>query len=230
MNVSTGSFPSRFKKLLVAIGSLLLLGLANPSFAGMVWTARAIDPSLVSAIKTDNQLLRETLFGEPPKALTEKLKKEGQVDLGANRELMNELNSWAEHRKAEVGDTEVDLDKAWHGISYLLTGSAAPNGTLASKVIWGGEDIGPDQGYGPAQLLAPEEVKAIAQLLEQTSPEMLRERFKPKEMTRAGVYPGVIWERDGDEALKYVLEYYNKLVAFYKRAAQRGQAVIFAIS
>lgn len=40
----------------------------------------------------------------------------------------------------------------------------------------------------------------------------------------------MIWERDGDEALQYVLEYYTKLVAFYKRAAQRGQAVILAIS
>ena len=220
----------RFKKLLVAVAWSLLLGLAKPSFAGMVWTARAIDPSLISAIKSDNQLLRETLFGDPPKAFTEKLKKEGHVDLGANQELMNELKAWAEQRKAEVGDTEIDLDKAWHGIHYLLTGSAETYGTLASKVIMGGEDIGPDQGYGPAQLLYPEEVKAIAQLLEQTTPEMLRGRFKPKEMTRADVYPGVIWERDGDEALEYVLDSYKKLVAFYKRAAERGQAVILAIS
>jgi|SRR5882762_2700693 len=230
MNASTSSGTSRFKKLLVAMGSLLLLGLANPSLAGMVWTARAIDPSLISAIKSDNQLLRETLFGDPPKALTEKLKKEGHVDLGANQVLVNELRAWAEQRKAEVGDTEVDLDKAWHGIHYLLTGSAETNGTLASRVIMGGEDIGPDQGYGPAQLLYPEEVKAIAQLLEQTTPEMLRGRFKPKEMTRADVYPGVIWERDGDQALEYLLVDYKKLVAFYKRAAERGQAVIFAIS
>ncbi len=51
-----------------------------------------------------------------------------------------------------------------------------------------------------------------------------------KEMTRADVYPGVIWERDADEALEYVLDSYKKLVAFYKRAAERGQAIILAIS
>lgn len=232
MNSSTGSLASYFNKLLVATGSVVLLGLANPSFAGMVWTARAIDPSLISALKSDNRLLRETLFGEPPNAFTEKLKKEGHVEFTAkkNQELMNELRAWAEQRRVEVGDTEVDLDKAWHGIHYLLTGSAEPNGTLASKVIFGGEDIGPDQGYGPAQVVKPDEVKAIAQFLEQTTPEMLRERFKPKEMTRMDVYPSVIWERDGGEALNYVLDSYKKLVAFYKRAAERGQAVIFAIS
>ncbi len=49
-------------------------------------------------------------------------------------------------------------------------------------------------------------------------------------MTRADVYPGVIWERDADEALEYVLDSYKKLVAFYKRAAERGQAIILAIS
>jgi hypothetical protein len=79
-------------------------------------------------------------------------------------------------------------------------------------------------------LLKAVEVKAIAKLLEETTPEMLKARYKPKEMTRANVYPGVIWERDGDEALQYLLEYYAKLVAFYKRAAQQGQAVILVIS
>jgi hypothetical protein len=230
MNRSARSFRSRFSHFVMGLWLLPLLLLSSPASAGMRWSARAIDPSLISAVKSDNQLLRETLFGEPPKGLTDKLKKDGHVDLGANKELMNELSAWAAERKAEVGDTEVELDKAWHGIHYLLTGSAEPSGTLASKVIMGGESIGPDQGYGPAQLLKPDEVKAIAQLLEQTTPDMLRERFKPKEMTRLGIYPDVIWERDGDEALQYVLDYYKLLAAFYKRAAERGQAVLFAIS
>jgi hypothetical protein len=47
-------------------------------------------------------------------------------------------------------------------------------------------------------------------------------------MARADVYPSVIWEHDGDQALEWVLDEYKKLVAFYKRAG--GQAVILAIS
>jgi hypothetical protein len=90
--------------------------------------------------------------------------------------------------------------------------------------------IGLDSGYGPAQLQKPDEVKAIAQLLERTTAEMLRRQFKPQEMTRVGVYPAVIWEREGNEALDYVLNYYEKLVAFYKLAAERGQAVICGLS
>ena len=229
MNRSAGSFTSRFRHFLMGIWLLPLLGLSSPSLAGMTWLARAIDPSLIGAIRSDSKLLEKTLFGDPPEFFTEKLKKEGHVDL-SDKQIVDELTTWTAKRKADVGDTEVDLDKAWHGIHYLLTGSAESNGTLASKVIMGGEDIGPDRGYGPAQLLKPDEVKAIARLLEITTPDKLRKRFKPKDMTRADVYPSVIWERDGEEALRYVLDYYTKLVVFYKLAAERGQAVILAIS
>jgi hypothetical protein len=181
--------------LLIWICLLSTLGLSSPSLAGMRWSARAIDPSLIDAIKSDSKLLERTLFEDPP----------------------------------EIVDTKVDLDKAWHGIHYLLTGRAEPDGSLATKVIWGSEDIGPTLGYGPARLLKPDEVKAIAKLLQETAPDMLRKRYKPKEMTGA-VYPDVIWERDGDDALRFLLDYYVKLVAFYKLAAERGQAVILAIT
>jgi hypothetical protein len=207
--------------------ALLLLGLSDPALAGMVWSARAIDPSQIDALKSNQELLESTLFGEQPPILTEHLKKNGQVNL-ADPQVKEQLTAWLAAHKAN--DTSVDLDKAWHGIHYLLTGSAEPNDTIASKVIFGGESIGRDAGYGPAQLLKPDEVKAIAQLLDATPPEVLQKRFKPEEMTRAKVYPSVIWVRDGDEALKYLLDNYKNLVAFYKRAAERGQAVIFALS
>ena len=222
---------SPLKNLLLVVGPLVLSGLSNPCFAGMTWTARAVDSSMINALKSDDKLLETTLFGEPLPAFDERLKREGHIEFGPkDQELANQLKAWAAKRKADVGDTEVDLDKAWHGIHYLLTGSAQASDALASKVIMGGEDIGPDRGYGPAQLLKPDEVKAVAALLEQTPPDILRKRFKPKEMTRADIYPSVIWERDGDEALEYVLTYYKQLVAFYKRAAERGQAVILVIS
>lgn len=229
MNKSRRSFLFRCNNFLAGLGLLSLLGFSYPSMAGMTWSARAVDPSLIGAIKRDSKLLDQTLFGDQPTILAEQLQKEGHVDV-SDKKIRDELTAWAERRKAEVGDAEVDLDKAWHGIHYLLTGSVESNSTLASKVIMGGENIGPDRGYGPAQLLTPAEVKAIALLLEETTADMLRKRFKPKEMTQAGVYPAVIWERDGEEALTYVLDYYKKLVAFYKLAAEKGQAVILVIS
>lgn len=229
MNNSRNLSVFRGKHFVIGIWLLLLLGFSHLSLASMIWLARAIDPSSVSAIKNDHKLLEQTLFGDQPRALIEQLEKQGRLDL-SNKQILDELSAWAAKRKAEAGDSELNLDKAWHGIHFLLTGDAKPNGTLASKVIMGGEDIGPDQGYGPAQLLKPAEVKAIALLLEETTTNLLRKRFNPKAMARANIYPDVIWEREGEEALDYVLDYYKKLVAFYKLAASKGQAVIFVIS
>lgn len=200
MKKSAGSLPHRFGRLLLAVALLLSLGLSTASWAGMRWSARAIDPALIEILRRDDGALREMLIGA------------------------------ASATAGTPVDTQVDLDKAWHGIHYLLTGSALPDGTLASKVIMGGEDFGPILGYGPAQLVRPAEVRAIAQLLEKTTPDSLRKRFDPKEMTREEVYPGVIWEREGEEALRFLLSYYTQLVSFYKHAAERGQAVIFLVS
>jgi hypothetical protein len=95
---------------------------------------------------------------------------------------------------------------------------------------YGGEDIGTGLGNRPAELLRPDDVKAVARLLEVTTPEMLKERYKPKEMDRQKIYPEGIWERDGEVGLEYVLENCKRLVTFYRLAAERGQAVILAIS
>lgn len=123
----------------------------------------------------------------------------------------------------------VYLDKAWHGIHYLLTESAESNDSLASKVIMGGESIGPDFGYGQAQLLTPEEVKEIARLLKGQPAEVLSKRYIPSQLKKAGIYPEVIWEREKDGALQYLLDNYKRLVAFYEKSAQNGYAVILSI-
>lgn len=45
-------------------------------------------------------------------------------------------------------------------------------------------------------------------------------------MAAKQIYPDVIWVRDGQEALDYVLENYQQLKTFYSDAAERGDAVV----
>lgn len=42
-----------FPKTVLTVGLLSLIGLASPSLAGMTGSARAIDPSLIGAIRND---------------------------------------------------------------------------------------------------------------------------------------------------------------------------------
>ena len=121
------------------------------------------------------------------------------------------------------------LDKAWHGIHFLLTGSQAQTTAPESMVIFGGRPIGPDQGYGPAQLLSPSDARRVAKLLESFPPQALAAKFNPRAMEAAKIYPDIIWVREGPEALKYVLQFYAQLLAFYKEAAERGDAVLLVV-
>jgi hypothetical protein len=125
-------------------------------------------------------------------------------------------------------DARLEMDKEWHGIQFLLNGDPWSTRGTYGLVIFGGKEIGADLGYGPARVLTPRQVKDIASNLETLPIEQLRRRYDPKAMTRAEIYPGV-WEREGPQALEWLLVGYRKLVDFYARAAAQGKAVILAI-
>ena len=120
----------------------------------------------------------------------------------------------------------IELDKAWHGIHYLLTGQADGGELPQALAVVGGEEFGPQVGYGPARFLTPPQVQSVAVALAKLSAESLASRFDPSDMEAKQIYPDVIWVRDGQEALDYVLDNYQQLKTFYSDAAERGDAVI----
>lgn len=123
----------------------------------------------------------------------------------------------------------LDIDKAWHGIHFLLTASEWEGEPPWSWVILGGTAIGPDVGYGPARYLSPDQVNEVAQALASLSRNELAERFDPVAMDNAGIYPE-IWERDGPDGLEYLLSYYDEVVKYYQEAAGRKQAMLLYLN
>jgi hypothetical protein len=120
----------------------------------------------------------------------------------------------------------IDLDKAWHGIHYLLTGEAEGGVLPLSLTVFGGAEFGPEVGYGPARFLTAAQAAQVAHALDTISVDSLRARFDPKDMEKKQIYPDVIWIRDDADALDYLLENYQQLIIFYREAASRGEAVI----
>jgi Domain of unknown function (DUF1877) len=123
-------------------------------------------------------------------------------------------------------ENSIDLDKAWHGIHYLLTGEAEGGEPPFSLAVVGGEFFGPEIGLEPPSFLTSTQVNAVASAISALSSEELRTRFNAKDMEAKDIYPDVIWVRDGAEALDYLIENYEPLVEFYRDAASRGDAVI----
>jgi hypothetical protein len=113
------------------------------------------------------------------------------------------------------------LEKSWHTLHYLLTGSAEPVATCLGKAILGGAEIGPDLGYGPARLLSPEEVRQVAEALAPLSKDDLAQRFNLPTMEAASIYAC-----DSEEELELAQAYFERMKYFYADAAARGNAMV----
>jgi Domain of unknown function (DUF1877) len=124
---------------------------------------------------------------------------------------------------------ELDVDKAWHGLHFLLTGSAWEGSFPLNFIVTGGEEVGDDLGYGPARGLTSADVRTIAAALEPLTPHELGQRFDAQRMAELQIYPdGWIHDPDGERA--YLLEYYTDLRAFVDRTTERGHALLVYLS
>ena len=119
----------------------------------------------------------------------------------------------------------MDVDKAWHGLHYLLTGEAEGGEEPLALAILEGTEIGPELDFGPARYLTADEVSAVAQALAALTPAELKQRYHPRDMQEKQIYPE-IWEDDDAETVDYLLDFFPVLQRFYADAAARGDAVI----
>jgi hypothetical protein len=126
---------------------------------------------------------------------------------------------------------DLDVDKSWHAIHFLLTGSAWEGEPPLNFIAIGGTEIGDDVGYGPARWLNAAEVASLAAALKNIPTNMLLERFDPAALTAADVYPN-IWDRppEEDDTRGYVEEYYDMLRSFILDAASEHEALLISVT
>jgi Domain of unknown function (DUF1877) len=156
---------------------------------------------------------------------------EGSTSEGLVRRLVRGRQAPDEWRPSGGGE-ELDIDKAWQGIHFLLTQTDFEGDPPLNFILQGGRWVGDvDVGYGPARALTSEEVREIAAAMQPITPDMLRERFDPPTMMKLGIYPE-IWDRDpaDDDTLGYLIEYFDDLRAFVERTAERREGMLVYLS
>jgi hypothetical protein len=118
------------------------------------------------------------------------------------------------------------IDKAWHGLHFLLTGDAESTAGEPGPAVIGGTEIGADEGYGPARYFEPAEVAALAAALNREGVENeIAARYDPARMTELSIYPGG-WEDDEEDEREWLLDAFREVRAFYRDAAADGAAVV----
>jgi len=134
----------------------------------------------------------------------------------------------------ELGEAEgifQDLDKAWHGIHYLLTKTAWEGEPPLNFLLKGGKEVpGIEVGYGKARIFTSQEVRAIYDAIFEIDADFLCGRFDPTEMMAQEIYPQ-IWDRDPseDDTLEYCLEYFEVLKQFVSDCVENELGMVITI-
>ena len=121
---------------------------------------------------------------------------------------------------------QADVDKAWHGIHYLLTKTAWEGEAPLDFIVRGGRELGIEVGYG-VRLMTSNEVQYLNAALQPIDEAFLKGRYNPSEMMRLEIYPEV-WDRDPEEEdnFGYCLDYFNALKSFVAQAAERNMGIV----
>ena len=122
---------------------------------------------------------------------------------------------------------QYDIDKSWHAIHYLITGSTETNGTPAGDAILGGRPVGGDLGYGPARLIEPSQVKQIAEALQDVDLEAAYDDIDHSAANQADVYLGFEFS---DNEKRHLCRFFDALRDAYSTAAFRESAVLTYLS
>ena len=124
------------------------------------------------------------------------------------------------------GVERVSLEKAWHGLHYLLTGSAWEESGPLAFIVAGGEEVpDSDAGYGPARLFSPAETAEIQATLAGIDDAELWSRFDAEAMDESEVYPG-IWDEPEEDLKDEYLFYFNDLKKLVAAAASRRNSLL----
>ncbi len=147
-------------------------------------------------------------------------------------------NPWIAYEPRKKGYKslfQLDLDKSWNGLHFLLTGNASGSSWLSwlpfaggGKVIspiFGGAKIGNGGEYEGNRYFTAKEVRAMHAALTSKNMEEWGENFDPLKMEKLNIYPG-IWKKEGQSAYDdFLLPNLQGLITFFEEAAGQNLAV-----
>lgn len=189
---------------------------------GMVYVLRRATPAQLALLKKRPQLIERFLFDEPREAAVEAAGLMGRLRTVFNFSPAAESMSGAR----EDGD-EIDLDKSWHLMHFLLTGSAEGTGTPTSFLLGGWPEIGDAEiGWGRAWAIDAQAIRRFADALRGMDDDALCARFDTEKMKAEDVYLADAFEGDEHEGCNYVLHHLSVLRTFVAEAARRNCGAI----
>ena len=126
-------------------------------------------------------------------------------------------------------DDVFDVDKMWHGVYFLLTGTSyegePPINLLLHALPASDEDI----GYGPARGLSAAQTKALSSYLDGLPTSVVVSRFDSARMKALTIYPD-IWDEHPAELKDGLGNAFDRLQAYCRKCAVHDLGMLTWIS
>ncbi len=193
---------------------------------GMVLALRRATDSQLNTLLRHPKLIEEFLFEQP------------RAEAVENTGLMEKLVSTFSFQRRvpaiecerEEGD-EIDLDKSWHGMQFVLAGSGYATGGPLSFLVEEWPEIGDiDVGYGPAKAIHAAAISRFYDALLKVDAATLRAGYKPDAMLQEDIYLGHFFAENPEEGIDYIQFWFAELRNFIERCVARNQGVVSYIS
>ncbi|MFJ3405033.1 DUF1877 family protein [Promicromonospora sp. NPDC090134] len=136
------------------------------------------------------------------------------------RDLIDEL--WdLEDAGSEPDARLMDVDKAWHGLAFVLERAGVP-----TAVVHGDAQVprSDDWGYGPPSWLSVERVGELSAALAELDADAVVGAVPGAALVEAEVYPLGMWA-DGD-CKDYLIGHLKRLADFFAEAADAGMGML----
>lgn len=139
-------------------------------------------------------------------------------DVAALRATPDAIYDFVNSEEADAAGRSFDLDKEWHAVHFLLTGSPdvvrGPLGLILGEF----EEVGPDHGYGPAWLIPAEALRAFNDALSMHSDEEWARRYDAAAAISGKVYLAETLADEGEEAIGFLQADVARLRSFVSAA------------
>lgn len=130
----------------------------------------------------------------------------------------------------EEDNNEIDIDKMWDALHFLLTGVSAiePIEDDPRSEFIVGEIVADEEDF--IAYTTPQRVKEIAGIVNEKNFDDYLEQFDMQKCKEADLYPD-IWDYDDEkeEIMEELSDYFETLKKFYRAVAEHGNAVLVSI-
>jgi hypothetical protein len=120
------------------------------------------------------------------------------------------------------------LEKSWHGLHFVLTGTPWAGKTPLCFLLSGGKIIGEQDEEDddvPARVLLPDFVRRLKTALAKITPKEFERRFDISRLAAEDIYPD-IWKESPEDLLGEYRAYFDSMKKFVASAADRGDALV----